>query len=53
MHSLMNSVMTGATWVADALDDLVADVISGFGNAAPLIAPGDERPLEDPSAPTP
>ncbi|SFL98181.1 hypothetical protein [Methylobacterium pseudosasicola] len=53
MHALMNAVLTGATGVADALADLLDNILIGFGQAAPLIAPGEDYRLEDPRAPTP
>ncbi|MGU3464416.1 hypothetical protein ACLBXO_06140 [Methylobacterium sp. C33D] len=46
MNRILTSVLDGAVWIADALDDILAEAALGFGAAVPLIA----DPSGDPSA---
>ena len=38
MRNWMNAVLDGAVRVADTLDDWIAETVSGFGAAAPVVS---------------
>ncbi|XYD08040.1 hypothetical protein R1A27_23780 [Methylobacterium sp. NMS12] len=53
MNRILTSVLDGAVWVADALDDLLVEAALGFGAAAPLIADPSGDPTARQAAGTP